>query len=116
MNKFKEILFKSPEYLLIAVAVFYWGSAGAIVNPVAIGLVLILIFQLIFKNRILGLIIPGLLIIISLYVTMALLSELSDFASFNAQAGKLLSVGALFIAVVVSGCALMIHKYLNKIS
>lgn len=111
MGKIKQILLAIPEYLLIAAAVFYWGSAGKTVNPVAISLILILIFQIIVKNRILGLIIPSLLIIISLYMTVALLSELNEFPVFNAEAKKLLFVGLLYIisTVIISG--LMIYKY-----
>lgn len=111
MRKIKQILLASPEYLLILAVVFYWGTAGITVNPVAISLIVILILQIIFKNRILGLIIPSLLIIISLYMTMALLSELQEFQVFNAEARKLLFVGLLYIIFTVIISGLMIYKY-----
>ncbi len=32
MKKFKTIVFLLPEYILIIAVIFYWGSAGILVN------------------------------------------------------------------------------------
>ena len=105
------ILLKSLEYILILVIIFYWYSSGKTFNPLAIGLMSILILQIIIKKRILGFIIPGLLIIASLFMLMALMSEFSEFSTFNSEAKKMLFVGFSYFlsTIIVSGT--MIYKY-----
>jgi hypothetical protein len=111
MEKLKKILLQLPEYLLITAVVFYWGSAGRVINPIAIVLIIGLILQIIFKNRIVGIIIPSLLILTSFYMLLALMSEFNEFPTFNAEAKKLLFWGlSYFIStIIVSG--LMIYRY-----
>lgn len=112
MDKLKKILLQLPEFLLIIAVIFYWNSAGRGLNPIAIILIIGLIFQIIFKNRIVGIIIPSLLILTSFYMLLALMSEFNNFPTFDADAKRLLFVGlSYFIAtIIVSG--LMIYKYL----
>ena len=83
MKKLKKFLLELPEYLLIAAVIFYWGSAGMVINPIAIGLIILLILQIIFKNRIVGILIPSLLIMTSIYMLMALMSEFNEFPTFR---------------------------------
>jgi hypothetical protein len=111
MEKLKKLSLQLPEYLLICAVIFYWGSAGIVINPIAIVLIIGLILQIIFKNRILGLIIPSLLILMSFYMFLALMSEFNEFPTFNSDAKKLLFVGlSYFIStIIVSG--LMIYRY-----
>ena len=112
MKKLKKFLLELPEYLLIAAVIFYWGSAGMVINPIAIGLIILLILQIIFKNRIVGILIPSLLIMTSIYMLMALMSEFNEFPTFNSDAKKLLFVGLSYLisTMVVSG--IMIYKYI----
>jgi len=111
MEKLKKLSLQLPEYLLILAVIFYWGSAGKVINPIAIVLIIGLILQIIFKNRIVGIIIPSLLILTSLYMLLALMSEFNEFPTFNADAKKLLFVGlSYFIStIIVSG--LIIYRY-----
>lgn len=111
MKIFKQILLKLPEYLLIAAVIFYWGSAGIVINLIAIALIIILILQIIFKNRIIGLIIPSLLIMTCLYMLMALISEFNEFPTFNAEAKKLLLVGLSYFISTMIVAGIMIYKY-----
>jgi hypothetical protein len=111
MNKLKQHLLDLPKYLLIASVLFYWISVGRVMNPIAIGLLLVLVFQIIFKVRWLGVLIPGLLILISLYLLLALFSELSEFPSFNAEAQTLLFVGLGFLLSTLFISGVMIVKY-----
>jgi hypothetical protein len=111
MKRTMKILLKLPEYLLIAAVVFYWLSAGILINPFAIGLLVILIFQIIFKNRIVGLIIPSILILACLYMLLALFSEFNEFPTFNAEAKKLLFVGLLFFVSTIMASVIMFYKY-----
>jgi len=111
MNKFKRIALQLPEYLLIAAVIFYWISSALVFNPLAIGLIIVMFLQIIFKNRITGLVIPGLLIMACFYMLLALMSEFNEFPTFNADARKLLVVGLSFFISIVLISGLMIYKY-----
>lgn len=67
------------EYLLIIAVLFYWNGTSNLLNPVAIGLLVVLIFQIIFKNKVIGIIIPSVLMLLSMYMILALLSEVNEF-------------------------------------
>lgn len=111
MKNFKQILLKLPEYLLMAAVMFYWVSAGMVINPVAIVLIVILILQIIFKNRTIGLVIPIVLIMTCLYMLMALISEFNEFPTFNTDAKKLLFVGLSYFISTITVAGIMIYKY-----
>ena len=111
MKKAKQIILKLPEYLLIIAVLFYWISVGLIVNPIALGLIALLIFQIIFKNKIIGLIIPSLLILTCLYMLLALMSEFNEFPTFNEEAKTLLFVGLSFFISTMAISVFMIYKY-----
>jgi magnesium-transporting ATPase (P-type) len=111
MNKIKQTALQLPEYLLIAAVVFYWISSAVVFNPLAIILIAVLVLQIIFKNRIVGLVIPGLLIMACFYMLLALMSEFNEFPTFNADARKLLVVGLSFFLSTIAVSVLMIYKY-----
>lgn len=111
MKDLKKITLQLPEFFLMAAILFYWLSTSTIINPIAIGLLLVLVFQIIFKNRIIGIAIPSLLILVSFYMLLALISEFNEFPTFNANAKELLFVGLTFFtsSIIISG--IMIYKY-----
>lgn len=111
MGRLRQIVLKLPEFLLIAAFVFYWRSAGIVFNPIAIVLIVILVLRIIFKNRIVGLLIPGFLILTCLYMLMALLSEFNEFTTFNAAAKKLLFVGLAYFISTMIVAGIMIYNY-----
>ena len=93
MKDLKKITLQLPEYILLAAVVFYWFSAGVVVKYVAITLVIGLILQIVFKFRLLGIVLPSLLMLTSFYMLLALISEFNEFPTFNYEAKKLLFVG-----------------------
>ncbi|WP_289056055.1 hypothetical protein [Carboxylicivirga marina] len=111
MRNLKRIALVLPEYLLIAAVIFYWLSAGLMFNPIAIGLIIGLTLQIIFKNRIVGIIIPSLLILTSFYMLFAVMSEFKEFPTFNSEAKKLLFVGLSYFISTMIVSAIMIFKY-----
>ncbi|MFZ6052048.1 hypothetical protein [Halocola ammonii] len=115
MKNFKSFLLEIPEFLLIGAVIFYWMSTAVVFNFIAIVLLLILALQIIFKFRILGLIIPGVLILASLYMLMAMASELREFPEFNADAQNLLFVGLSYFLGTIAVSGLMIYKYVKLI-
>jgi len=111
MKKLKPIVHLLPELFLIGSVVFYWGSAGWGLNPIGIGLLLVLGFQLIFKNRIVGLILPVLLTLICLYMILALISEFNEFESINHEARQLIFIGLTYFITTIAVSGFMFFKY-----
>jgi len=104
---FKKIIKSLPELYLIAAVLFYWFSAANIFNPIAIGLLVVLIFQLVFKKQYLGITIATLFIVINLYLILALVSELREFTEVTNDFLLLIVVGTLFIVLnLIAGTAL----------
>lgn len=106
----------SAEYLLIVAVLFYWHGTSNLLNPFAIGLLITLIGQLIFKNSVTGILIPCIFILLTMYMLLALLSEVNEFESFNSAAQRLLFIGLAFFLTTILVSFLMIWKYLAKAS
>jgi hypothetical protein len=111
MKSFRKIVLNLPEYLLIAAVIFYWLSAGLVINYIAISLLTAIILQLIFKNKIIGIIIPTLLLMVCMYMILALLSEVGEFPSFNSDAKTMLFVGLAYFLTTILLSLIMIYKY-----
>lgn len=102
------------EYLLIIAVLFYWHGTSNVLNPFAIGLLAVLIFQIIFKNKVVGVLIPCMLILLSMYMILALFAEVNEFESFNSDAQRLLFIGLAYFLGTILVSFLMIWKYLPK--
>ncbi|UUV20546.1 hypothetical protein [Paenimyroides aestuarii] len=102
------------EYLLIIAVLIYWHGTSNLLNPFAIGLLAVLIFQLIFKNNVVGVLIACTLILLSMYMLLALFSEVNEFESFNSNAQRLLFIGLAYFLGTIIVATLMIWKYLVK--
>lgn len=111
MKSFRKIVLNLPEYLLIVAVIFYWMSAGLVINYIAIGLLTAIILQIIFKNKIIGIIVPTLLLMICMYMILALLSEVREFPSFNSEAKTMLFVGLSYFLSTILFSLIMIYKY-----
>lgn len=102
------------EYLLIITVLFNWHGTSNLLNPFAIGLLAVLIFQIILKNNVIGVLIPCVLILLSMYMILALLSEVNEFESFNSDAQRLLFIGLAYFLGTIMVSFLMIWKYLVR--
>lgn len=112
-NSFNFLL-NSAEYILIIAVLFYWHGTSNLLNPFAIGLLAVLIFQIIFKNKVVGVLIPCVLMLLSMYMILALLSEVNEFESFNGAAQRLLFIGLAYFLGTIMVSFLMILKYLIR--
>jgi len=110
----KKIFFKSPEYYLIILTILAGYSPPLYVNPIFIGIVVVLILQIIFKNRISGIILGTLFFLVNLYFLGALLSEFNEFTDFNNSAKQLLFVGLTIWIVNLVFSLTMIYKYVDN--
>ena len=111
MQKLKQIRKWIPELYLSASAVFYWISTSALLNPFAIFLVAVLLALFTWKMKMLGVIISLLFLILSLYMVLALLSELSEFPKFNKDAKVMLGVGGAWLGLNIILAFVMLIKW-----
>ncbi|MGB0422925.1 MAG: hypothetical protein ACPGED_01325 [Flavobacteriales bacterium] len=100
-----------PEYVLMLSVLFYWYSTALLLNPVAILLMAVLILQLIFKNQVVGIIIPSLMALATSFLFLALISEFNEFESFTSDAALLLFVGLAFLGITALASLGMLYKY-----
>lgn len=114
MKKLKQVLIQLPEYYLIVLALLAGYTPPFTIHSLAIGLAVLLLLQIIFKNRISGLIIGGLFFICNLYMLGALISELHEFQSFNSKAWQLLIGGTMLFAIHLYVSKAMFSKYSKK--
>lgn len=114
MRNFKRILLKFPEYYLIVLTFLAGYKPPFFINPIAIGLIVILILQIIYKNKITGIVIAGFFAVINVYMLLALISEFSEFPTLNADALQLLLGGLLLIVLNLFVSAVMIFSYRQK--
>jgi len=112
MLKSKTLLLNIPEYLLIGAVLFYWFSSGSFVNPLAWILIAVLVLQSILENRILGLLIPSLLMLLSFYMCLAVISEFNEFPNFSQEAAILLFTGLGLFVGIMALSVMMMAKYL----
>lgn len=114
MEKMKLILLKLPEFYLIVLATLSCYTPPFSFNPIVIGLVAIAFLQIVFKNKITGLIIAGILLLINLFMFFALISELKEFTTSNSDTIQLLFGGLLFLGLNLFMAAIMVYKYSIK--
>ena len=93
----KPLLYWMPELYLVLAILFYWVSTATLLNPIAFILLVLVVSQLIFNKKGIGIFLASLLIILNLYMFLALFSELSEFSAFTVSAQKLLFIGSGFL-------------------
>ena len=111
MKKAKQILIKFPEYYLIVLVILGGYTPPFVFNPIFIGLAAILILQIVFKNKISGLLIASIFLLTNLYMLGALISEFNEFHEFNNSAKQLLFVGLSLWSLNMLSSGVMIYKY-----
>ena len=102
-----------PELFLIASVFYYWTLTSNLFNPYAIGLLAILIFQIVSKKSTFGLIISTIVILLTLFMSLALISELSEFDAATENFNNLLLFGILYLGLTLLMAGLMFIKYLK---
>lgn len=107
----KLILFKLPEYYLIILAILSGYSPPFYIHPIMIGIVMLLILQIILKNRIAGLLIGVLFFLLNLYFLGALLSEFNEFSAYHVSSKQLLFTGLFLWTANLLASSTIIYKY-----
>lgn len=73
----------------------------------------VILFQILVKNKTIGMILGCVFFLLNLYLVFALLDELAEFASAN-QALQLALGGATVIGLNLTFSVLMVRKYLTE--
>ncbi len=107
---------KSPILLLITAVTIYWNDTAYIFNPVAIGLMLLLILLLITDNIVLKVSTSVIFIILSLYMMLAVISEYREFESGDVEGLKLLVIGLSFFIATFILSLLVLRKREKNVS
>ena len=102
-----------PELFLIASVIYYWSLTANALNPVAIGLLAILIYQIVKKQATLGIIIASIVIALTLFMFLALISELSEIEVVNQSFKNLIIFGTLYLGLNLILGGVMFLKYLK---
>ena len=111
MERIKLLQKWIPELYLIASVIFYWVSTANLLNPIALFLLAVLAMLFIWKNEILGIVISFLFLGLSLFMVLALISELSEFPTFNQNAKTMLYVGATWLGLNILLSIIMMMKW-----
>lgn len=109
-----KLLVFLPESYIIFVVLFAGFTSPFSIHPLALFIAVVVSLQLIFRNTITGMMLANLFSLVNLYMILALLSEFSEFPTFNFAAAKLLIVGSLIILVNLFIVGLMYFNYLKR--
>jgi hypothetical protein len=110
----KKILYLIPEVFFIGLAAFWIKDnycANGSVNYFAIAIIAIMIFQLLFQNKIVGFAVGGILAMFSLYMVLAVRSEHNDFPPGSAEGIKFLIMGESLFLLSALISIVMICKF-----
>lgn len=99
MENTKQLKKWISEIYLLAAVIFYWVSTANLLNPIAFFLLAVLTLLFLWKNEILGITISFLFLILSLFMILALISELNEFPKFNKDAQIMLLVGGTWLGL-----------------
>ncbi len=103
-----------PEVLLTLVVLYYWSLTAAIVNPVAIALLIPLGILFLWNNKTLGVITATIFLVATLYLSLALFSDIINMDTFFPEGLKLLVGGLLFLGLTGFASVLMLIKHTKK--
>ena len=110
---FKTLKLIIPELFLIASVIYYWVLTSTLLNLFAIVLLAILIYQVINKKATLGLFISTIVMLLTLFMVLALISELSEFKVVNQNYKNLIIFGSLYLGLNLILAGFMFFKYLK---
>lgn len=107
----KPLIYKFPEYYLIMLVVLAGYSPPFNIHPICIGIMLLLILQIVLKNKTSGLILGALFFLINLFFLGALIAEINEFTKLTTSAIKLLIAGFIIWIANLTTALVMIYKY-----
>lgn len=111
----KKVLYNIPEFALLVMVVLAGYNPPFSINPFFGLIILLLLLQIIFNNRVSGLLLGGVSLLGSLFFLGALLAEFHEFPEFNKAASELILVGLGIWILFTTLSLLMMYKYLKPL-
>lgn len=114
----KKYLLLIPEILIMLLSAYWFLDnylGRGVINPFALGVFLILLAQVIFQNKFIGMFMATITSLFSLYMVLAVISEFREFPTVTAEAMRLLLFGLLFCMLLFASSIIMIYKFLSKV-
>lgn len=114
MKKIKQLTLNYPEcyFLLLVILVGYKPPVE--LSSISLWIVFVIVLQLIFKNKISGLILASIFLVINIFMLGAVLSEFKEFTEFNSDALQLLLGGLSIWCLNIYFAVSMFYKYLKQ--
>ncbi|EDM43480.1 hypothetical protein SCB49_00485 [unidentified eubacterium SCB49] len=103
-----------PEVLLSLVVLYYWSLTSSVFNPIAILFLIPLMVLFLWNNKTLGLITAFVFLMATLYLSLALFSDLIKIESFYPEGLKRLVEALLFLGFSSFASILMLFKHSKK--
>ena len=100
---------------IIVSVIIYWALSAILVNPVAISLVVLLVAQLRFKNKTFGIALSFIFMLLSLYMMLAVFSDIVNLDFFFPRGLLLLCFGALYFGGTAYFALILLRKNNNTI-
>lgn len=114
MKKISRLFPYLPESYILFLVLAAGVRSPFTFSPLTLAIAAIVALQMIFRNAITGIMLANLFILINLYMILALLSEFSEFPTFNSSAAELLVVGSAIILTNLSVGGFMFYSYYKK--
>ncbi|MBF01428.1 hypothetical protein [Flavobacterium coralii] len=112
----KRLLRNLPEIFFIGLGTAWAAEnflASGHINYIAILISWLLFLQLIYKNRIAGIVYGNILGFFSLYMLVAVYSEFREFPTINTEAWTLLFFGVAVFGTAAFMAGKMLYRYLT---
>lgn len=99
-----------PELFLIVSVIIYWALTATLVNPVAISLVVLLVAQLRFKSKTLGIALSFVFMLLSFYMMLAIFSDIVNLDFFYPRGLLKLGFGTLYFGATAYFAFILLRK------
>ncbi len=99
-----------PELFLIVSVIIYWALTATLVNPVAISLVVLLVAQLRFKSKTLGIALSFVFMLLSFYMMLAIFSDIVNLDFFYPRGLLMLGFGTLYFGATAYFAFILLRK------
>lgn len=99
-----------PEIFLIISVIIYWALSTTLVNPIAITLLASLVAQLRFKNKIFGIGLSIVFMLLCLYMMLAIFSDLVNLETFYPRGWLMIAFGVSYFGTTAYFALALLKK------
>jgi len=111
MSKFFK--YKISEFYFLIITLLYWMDVSIILNPIAIFSSVLLLYLVLKQYKVIGLIYGGILLLLTIYLFFAFLSDFHKIIEFNLKNKNFIIYGSSLLIVNFIMSLFMIYKYSN---